>query len=99
MYVFCSYMRVEPTSLRAGLTGELVTDEKNEKSKALIKTKFTEYLNRAETLKQYLSEKGDKRAKKAIGVNGASGGSGGGGKKYVHTIILMRCLVSIAATP
>ncbi|KAI0668623.1 AAA-domain-containing protein [Trametes maxima] len=56
--------------------------EKNEKSKTLIKSKFTEYLNRAETLKEYLTNKEDKRAKKAIGANGASnGGPGGGGKK------------------
>ncbi|OSD05693.1 AAA-domain-containing protein [Trametes coccinea BRFM310] len=55
--------------------------EKNEKSKALIKSKFTEYLHRAETLKEYLSSKEDKRAKKAIGANGmANGGSAGGGK-------------------
>lgn len=59
-------------------------DEKNEKSKTLIKGKFTEYLNRAETLKEYLSNKDDKRAKKAVGANGlANGGPGGGGKKYV----------------
>ncbi|CDO71750.1 hypothetical protein BN946_scf184920.g34 [Trametes cinnabarina] len=56
--------------------------EKNEKSKTLIKQKFTEYLHRAETLKEYLTSKEDKRAKKAIGANGmANGGSAGSGKK------------------
>ncbi|KAH9939015.1 AAA-domain-containing protein [Epithele typhae] len=54
--------------------------EKNERSKKLIKSKFNEYLARAETLKEHIQSKEDKRAKKAIGVNGASGGSGGGGK-------------------
>ena len=56
-------------------------DEKNERSKKLIKAKFNEYLARAETLKEHLQSKEDKRAKKMVGANGANGGSGGGGKK------------------
>jgi vacuolar protein-sorting-associated protein 4 len=57
-------------------------DEKNEKSKLLIRTKINEYLARAETLKGHLSKIGEKRARSAIGANGATnGGPGGGGKK------------------
>ena len=55
-------------------------DEKNERSKKLIKAKFNEYLARAETLKEHLQSKEEKRAKKPIGVSGANGGAGGGGK-------------------
>ncbi|KZT08978.1 AAA-domain-containing protein [Laetiporus sulphureus 93-53] len=55
--------------------------EKNEKSKQLIRAKVQEYLARAETLKDHLSQAQEKRAKKAIGVNGMSGGTGAGGKK------------------
>ena len=55
-------------------------DEKNERSKKLIKAKFNEYLERAEILKGHLQNKDDKRAKKAVGVNGMNGGSAGGGK-------------------
>ena len=55
-------------------------DEKNERSKKLIKSKFNEYLERAEILKGHLQNKDDKRAKKAVGVNGMNGGSAGGGK-------------------
>ncbi|TBU46315.1 AAA-domain-containing protein [Dichomitus squalens] len=54
--------------------------EKNERSKKLIKTKFNEYLARAETLKEHLQSKEEKRAKKLVGVSGANGGTGGGGK-------------------
>lgn len=56
-------------------------DEKNERSKTLIKSKFNEYLARAETLKEHITSKEDKRAKKMVGVNGENGGAGGGGKK------------------
>ena len=47
----------------------------------MIRSKVAEYLARAETLKDHLSQAQEKRAKKAIGVNGGSGGTGGGGKK------------------
>lgn len=57
------------------------TDEKNDKLKALIRGKFTEYLDRAEKLKEHLSKSEDKRTKAKVGANGSSGGSqaGGGG--------------------
>lgn len=55
--------------------------EKNERSKALIKSKISEYLQRAETLKEHIQQSEEKRAKKAVGANGmANGGSAGGGK-------------------
>ncbi|TFY66399.1 hypothetical protein EVG20_g4694 [Dentipellis fragilis] len=47
--------------------------EKNEKSKALIRTKITEYLERAEMLKTHL-QSSEKKTKKAV-ANGVSGGS------------------------
>lgn len=56
-------------------------DEKNDKSKQLIRSKIDEYLLRAETLKQHLTT-GEKGKKNAVGVNGVvSGGSGAAGKK------------------
>ncbi|KAJ7058799.1 AAA-domain-containing protein [Mycena amicta] len=48
--------------------------EKNEKSRTLIRAKISEYLARAETLKEHLVN-GEKTTKKAAVVNGA-GGSG-----------------------
>jgi hypothetical protein len=66
------------------LSRSFLTDEKNEKLKALIRNKFAEYLERAEKLKEHLSKADDKKAKAKVGANGASGGSqgpsGGGGK-------------------
>jgi hypothetical protein len=57
-------------------------DEKNERSKALIRTKIGEYLGRAEQLKEHISQTSEKRARRAIGANGmANGGPGGEGKK------------------
>jgi vacuolar protein-sorting-associated protein 4 len=56
-------------------------DEKNQKSKDLIKSKVEEYLKRAETLKDHLSSQGEKRGRSAIGANGAGGASGPSGKK------------------
>lgn len=55
--------------------------EKNDKLKALIRGKFTEYLDRAEKLKEHLAKSEDKRTKTKVGANGSSGGSqaGGGG--------------------
>jgi len=56
-------------------------DEKNEKSKQLIRSKINEYLTRAETLKQHLAA-GEKSKKSAVGANGVvNGGSGAAGKK------------------
>ena len=59
------------------------TDEKNEKSKALIKSKINEYLVRAETLKEHLNDAGEQRARNAVGANGTASGVGGGGKRSV----------------
>ena len=56
-------------------------DEKNDKSKQLIRSKINEYLLRAETLKQHLAA-GEKSKKNAVGANGVvNGGSGAAGKK------------------
>ncbi|KAL6305600.1 AAA-domain-containing protein [Sparassis latifolia] len=55
--------------------------ERNDKSKQLIRTKISEYLARAETLKDHLSQSQEKRAKKAVGVGGTGGGGGAAGKK------------------
>lgn len=58
-------------------------DEKNDKSKQLIRTKINEYLSRAETLKQHITA-GEKSKKSVVGANGVvNGGSGAAGKKCV----------------
>jgi vacuolar protein-sorting-associated protein 4 len=57
-------------------------DEKNDKSKLLIRTKINEYLARAETLKSHSASAGEKRARSAIGADGSVNGAGGG-KKWV----------------
>ena len=63
-------------------------DSKNEKSKQLIKDKISEYIGRAEVLKEHLAAANQKKAKSAVGVNGSSGGAGGA--KYVCNS-LVRC--------
>ena len=53
-----------------------MVDEKNEKSKQMIKKKVSEYLERAEKLKDHLSKpssKTDKRASAAANGVGSSG--------------------------
>ena len=63
-----------------------LADEKNDKSKELIKSKVVEYIDRAEMLKSHLAQANEKRARSAVGANGmANGGPGGGGVKYVHS--------------
>lgn len=58
------------------------TDEKNDKLKAMIRNKVTEYLDRAEKLKIHISKSEEKRSRSAIGANGKeTGGVGGSGKK------------------
>ncbi|KAF5312666.1 hypothetical protein D9619_003634 [Psilocybe cf. subviscida] len=52
--------------------------EKNDKSKLLIKSKISEYLGRAETLKEHLMT--EKKGKSAVGVSGSGGASGPTGK-------------------
>jgi vacuolar protein-sorting-associated protein 4 len=44
----------------------------------LIRNKFTEYLDRAEKLKEHLSKSDEKRSRAKVGANGSSGGSSGG---------------------
>lgn len=61
-----------------GFIEDISSDERNEKSKQLIKSKINEYLGRAETLKEHLMT--DKRGKRAIGVNGGGGATGPTGK-------------------
>lgn len=52
-----------------------IVDEKNEKSKLLIRTKINEYLARAETLKGHLATAGDRKAKAAVGADGSVNGA------------------------
>ena len=55
--------------------------EKNPKSKEMIRTKTGEYMERAEKLKEHLSnaDKGNRKKPAAVGSNGkVSGGSGKG---------------------
>ncbi|KAL5534508.1 VPS4 [Sanghuangporus baumii] len=55
--------------------------EKNEKLRILIRGKISEYLDRAEKLKEHLNRESEKRARRAVGANGAAtGGTGGSGK-------------------
>lgn len=56
-----------------------IIDEKNDKSKALIKTKIKEYMDRTETLKKHL--KSEEKGKSAVGANGGSGETGPNGKQ------------------
>lgn len=56
--------------------------EKNAKSKEMIRTKASEYMERAEKLKNHLADqdKGNKKKPAAVGSNGKVSGSGGKGK-------------------
>lgn len=56
-------------------------DEKNDKLKAMIRNKVTEYLDRAEKLKIHITKGEEKRSRSAIGANGKESGVGGSGKK------------------
>ena len=51
--------------------------EKNPKSKELIRAKFTEYLQRAEQLKQHLDEEQEAKKKESTSVGAGSGSSSG----------------------
>lgn len=55
--------------------------EKNPKSKDLIRAKFTEYLNRAEQLKQHLETEEDNKKNKGDASNTNGSDSSGGAKK------------------
>lgn len=52
-------------------------DEKNDKLKIIIRNKVTEYLGRAEKLKEYLARPEEARSRSAIGSNGTASGVGG----------------------
>ncbi|KAH7585841.1 AAA-protein family signature [Nakaseomyces glabratus] len=54
--------------------------EKNPKSKELIRAKFTEYLQRAEQLKQHLDEEQEAKKKESTSVGAGSGSGSGSGK-------------------
>ena len=67
---------------------EAVSDEKNEKTKLLIRAKIDEYLRRAETLKDHITQSEEKRARKAVGANGmVNGGPGGKGMKCAILVL------------
>lgn len=67
--------------------------EKNSKSKEVIRAKAGEYMERAEKLKEYLSEEKNKGNKKtAIGSNGKDTKTGGGKSKYVGTSTILHCV-------
>ena len=56
-------------------------DEKNDKSKKLIRSKVNEYMTRAETLKQCVTERGES-GRSVVGVDRVvSSGSGTTGKR------------------
>jgi hypothetical protein len=61
----------------------ICSDEKNDKSKELIKSKINEYLGRAEILKEHLST--ERRGRSVIGVNGGDGAAGPTGQLCVVT--------------
>lgn len=54
--------------------------EKNPKSKELIRAKFTEYLQRAEQLKQHLDEEQEAKKKESTSVGAGSGSGSDSGK-------------------
>ena len=56
-----------------------MTDEKNDKLKELIRKKFTEYLDRAEKLKEHIAKSDEKRTRAKVGATGGAGGSEAGG--------------------
>ncbi len=61
----------------------LHTDEKNDRLKALIREKATEYMTRAEKLKEHIQKINDKKTKTAVGAGGSNGSAGGKGEGFV----------------
>jgi len=51
--------------------------EKNDRLKALIREKATEYMTRAEKLKEHIQKINDKKTKTAVGAGGSNGSAGG----------------------
>ena len=62
------------------LATHVATDEKNEKSKVLIRVKIDEYLTRAETLKKHIQAQDETRSRRAVSANGSASAVGGKGK-------------------
>jgi len=84
------YLRLFPALAEEYLTIIHFTDEKNEKSKVLIRTKINEYLQRAEVLKEHIRTKGQKKpAANAVGSNGSV--------KCVYTSIPNLCHSDLSA--
>jgi vacuolar protein-sorting-associated protein 4 len=54
--------------------------EKNAKSKEMIRAKVSEYIERAEKLKNHLADDGKRKKPSMVGANGSSTGGGGKGK-------------------
>jgi len=78
------YLRLFPALAEEYLTIIYFADEKNEKSKVLIRTKINEYLQRAEVLKEHIRTKGQKKpAANAVGSNGSV--------KYVYIFTSKLC--------
>lgn len=55
------------------------SDEKNDKLKELIRKKFTEYLDRAEKLKEHIAKSEEKRSRTKVGAAGSTSASSAGG--------------------
>jgi adenylate kinase family enzyme len=71
----CLSLFLSVSKRRTGFPSQLFqprtrTDEKNEKTKETIRKKFTEYLERAEKLKDYLAKKAKKKPVAMMGDGG-----------------------------
>jgi vacuolar protein-sorting-associated protein 4 len=55
-----------------------LSDEKNDKLRELIRKKFTEYLDRAEKLKEHIAKGEEKRTRAKVGASGGGGSEPGG---------------------
>ena len=70
-------------------------DEKNDRSKVLIRTKINEYLTRAEELKNHIQDTEEKRSRKAVSANGTANGmlfsTPSRGERYVTCRLLSDC--------
>ena len=56
-----------------------ITGERNDSSKQLIKSKVTEYMDRAEALKKHIAS--EDKGRSAVGVNGSGAATGPAGKQ------------------
>lgn len=71
--------------------------EKNAKSKEMIRQKVTEYMERAEKLKNHLAGETKKKKPRAVGANGKESGGGGGNRKYVDLTFLWNMMLQVLA--